>query len=736
MKVRKKLSLLLSFVLLLNVVFTNNFKVKAEEVDNAKVQSVSVSKTEAKAGDSLKVNVEVSNSNTSFGATGYMLYVSPSGQTKEVDLKLVEGTTGKYEGNIKVEANDQIATWKIDFIIVNDDKGNATSIYNSVIHGNNGQDLSGGDFKVQYYTADPANGAKGVALDQSVQIAFLENIAEGKEFDSIAIKDMLGNNVELIKTISDNTLTLKAKNNFKYNGTYSIIVPMDSIVKVDGLTAVLGTPVYSTFSTLTDNTLPELVKVGVDKKNVKAGDVVNFTIEASDAVPGLADTASMMLVSGTKEKELDLTLVDGKYTAKVEIDDSITAGDWKISYISLEDKAYNSVIVYNANVHGYGKNLGAADFSVDLIAPEIIAINPKNQQTEVQLNNEITIVLSEKIAKGNGFDSITLKDNYGRKVELSTEIKDNLFIVHAKDGLKYNGSYSFEIPHNALTDIAGNELKSDLKTTFTTVKEATLPQFVRIYVDKSEANKGDKVTITVEASDEVPGMSDKANLLLVNGEKEINVELALVNGKYKGSITVDENTAEGKWQVSFVTIEDNAYNVAIVYNSKIHGGTGVDLSPADFTVNFAGTAADNNPPVVVDGTPSTNLPLEGSITIKFNEEIQQGVDFDKIQLVDEAGNVIEATVEIKGNTLVITPKVKLEAGKNYLVVVPADAIKDIKGNSLSGNSTTFQFATAPPAPVIPKTGSPVDMSSMMAVGLMFVLLGTAVFAVYRKKRSA
>jgi len=112
----------------------------------------------------------------------------------------------------------------------------------------------------------------------------------------------------------------------------------------------------------------------------------------------------------------------------------------------------------------------------------------------------------------------------------------------------------------------------------------------------------------------------------------------------------------------------------------------------DFTTQVnretdAPTVASTDP---VDG--AVAVPVVKTITVSFNEDIQQGDTYNNIELKDANGNIIAVTRNIRDARLILKPKSRLDYGTEYIVTVPAGAVEDEAGNSLV-KSYTFTFTT-------------------------------------------
>jgi len=98
------------------------------------------------------------------------------------------------------------------------------------------------------------------------------------------------------------------------------------------------------------------------------------------------------------------------------------------------------------------------------------------------------------------------------------------------------------------------------------------------------------------------------------------------------------------------------------------------------------------------------VPVDKEIKVLFTKTVTAGDDFAKITLKDATGNAVEVDVRIEGGSaLYIKPKAALGYGVTYTVVIPAGAVKDEEGYSLSSDYTfTFTTVAEQPKPPVAK----------------------------------
>lgn len=111
-----------------------------------------------------------------------------------------------------------------------------------------------------------------------------------------------------------------------------------------------------------------------------------------------------------------------------------------------------------------------------------------------------------------------------------------------------------------------------------TIDDKIAPIINSIDVEFNQEKLG--VDVIVEASDEGSGLSEVAVVsYITEGNKEKNIELKLIDDKYKGFLPVDAK--DQSMSISFIAIGDKSNNVSVQYNKNVHNVLGNDLSSGD-----------------------------------------------------------------------------------------------------------------------------------------------------------
>jgi hypothetical protein len=637
LKKNKKISLAMSFMFIFSIIFSGNVKVQAAVEDNIApaVKNVSVDKRESTMGNIILVTVEAEDDNSGLAQEANLCYIvkTENGEVeKGIKLSIVDG---KYVGEINIDKTYPLGTWKISFITVEDKEKNVSIVYNSRVHTELDsmssaklQNLSGGDFENIDLSIDAlAPELLTIKVDDN-QIQKYDNVkiivdasddlsGLAEEANLCYISMVGGKEVE--KEVS---LTLV---NGKYQGTITIdesygtgnwLVSFITLQDNEGNVNViynsevhseLGQDLSSANLYLNEDIVsPKVKAISVEKVSGKEeNDTVIVKVQASDDMSGLAEDANLCYVLQKDNKDIEqevaLTFKDGQYIGEINLDDSFIVGEWKVSFITLQDKANNVAVIYNAKVHeGMGIDLSAGNINLsqDTSAPMFQGIS---------VNTNIVNLYDTLVVEVRAIDNSGLEEeaNLCYVSEVDGKVVEKEVVLKLENG-KYIGRLpidetykvgNWRVSFITLQDKLGNVsivynsdvhkgLGTDLSKADLSAKvEGAYLLFNKVYVSTQMAFLGDKVQVVVEATDKAAELKETANLCYVLttplGDVEREVTLNLVDGKYVGSIDVDESYYSGLWKISFITIEDVKGNLIVVYNNKVHEGIGTNLSTGD-----------------------------------------------------------------------------------------------------------------------------------------------------------
>lgn len=229
--------------------------------------------------------------------------------------------------------------------------------------------------------------------------------------------------------------------------------------------------------------------------NVATGEAV-FSVEGGQADPTPPAVVSAEPADGTVGVPVDKTIT-------ITFSEAVQQGS-AYNNITLKDSSNNPVsfaktindlslaivpdnnlidgVVYTLNIPanavqdlaGNGlKNLYTLSFTTeDFTAPTVVSTKPLDGEDDVTVSKTVTITFSEDIEAVNS-NSITLKDSNGASVSFYPSVKGRVLTINPAVDLKYDETYTVEIPAGAVRDTAGNGLQHNFTFTFTTAAESS-----------------------------------------------------------------------------------------------------------------------------------------------------------------------------------------------------------------------------------------------------------------------
>ena len=294
------------------------------------------------------------------------------------------------------------------------------------------------------------------------------------------------------------------------------------------------------------------------------------------------------------------------------------------------------------------------------------------------------------------------------------------YIVQAGDesaDLDYKASNSLTLNGGTIVDGGGNAATLTLATPGAAnslgdnkdlVIDTTIPTVTSVSATTADGSykAADVIAVTVTFSENVTVMGTP-QLQLETGTTDRTVNYA--SGSGTSILTFNYTVQAG----------DESADLAYTGTSALtlNGGTINDAASNAATLTLATVGAtnslSNNKALVIDTTnptlsssspadDATDVSISGDITLTFSEDIQLGTGgIQIIDVTDSSNNfVIDAgnpgsQASVSGNVLTLNPASDLDLNSNYAVVLGADAIDDLAGNSFAGilNVATLNFTT-------------------------------------------
>jgi hypothetical protein len=642
--------------------------------------SVTADKTSVTAGDVVNITIDAVDDKSGIAryvedvGSSAICFITPNGNERWLSTTL-EG--GKLIASLRISEYSEPGEWKIKYMDLIDAAGNLKSIGNIGVEEDwiaETRDLSRGHFTVYDTIADTlAPELKTVTVDKTAATAGeVVNITIEAEDDFSGITtfhDERGNTavsylspsgkekwvelrIEEGKLVGSINIGQYSESGIWRIGNIFIVDKAGNYASIGNSQAPegwgevkrdLSSGNFTVSGTTNDIEAPLLKNVAVDKSNAVAWDTVSITVEAEDAVSGLAarvdgagESYIRYITETGNEKQINLSVVDGKLTAKIYVNEYTTPGAWKVKELYLMDKAGNTVRIGNFQVDNEG-----CDIMLDLSAANI-TVDGTMEDSEPPVFEYVTVDKVNVVPGDTVNISIGAHDDISGIANFADMVGNTELIYLTPSGMyknvsinvtsnplqgtikinQYSDIGTWKLLEIFLVDKAGNrivvgntslnnswgDIMMDLSAADFTVSGTTpdikAPIFTKVSVDKADAVAGDTVNITVEALDDLSGIIDRSlnddgswvNFLTPSGLHR-DVELKLVDGKLVGKIDIGKYSESGLWMINFIQITDNAGNLLFVGNSEIGGEWPEemrDLSSGSFTVT--GTTYDIQPP--------------------------------------------------------------------------------------------------------------------------------------------
>ena len=196
---------------------------------------------------------------------------------------------------------------------------------------------------------------------------------------------------------------------------------------------------FNLTGTEVDTIKPELTNIEVNKKEVKAGEEVEITVEAKDEGGSGIKNVEVHYSSPItyKEKSISLTKdTDGKYRGKLPLTDKDESGEWMVYYAVIYDNAGNYRDVYNSKNPNVLQSWNQDDLShcnFKLTKIDLDTINPLEGSTVLVKNQ----VWSNKTINGD----LYIGPEAVLTVSGNVKVTGNVYVLGA---LKINGGLTID----------------------------------------------------------------------------------------------------------------------------------------------------------------------------------------------------------------------------------------------------------------------------------------------------
>jgi methionine-rich copper-binding protein CopC len=311
-------------------------------------------------------------------------------------------------------------------------------------------------------------------------------------------------------------------------------------------------------------------------------------------------------------------------------------------------------------------------YTIDTVIPTIASTDPKNGATKVASGKTIKVTFSEDIKKGHMW--IELLNSKLKAIPFTATISGKVLTVDPNSNLA-ESLYTLWIHTGAVTDQAGNPVVVR-STKFSTGTPPTITS-----VDPTNnivINTANKALI-ITFSENIKAGSAFTNIKVTNQDGvSVKPLYKVINGK---TLTLTRN---GNY------INGLTYTITLPTGSITDtAGNNINTFTSKFTV-------DTTKPKITSTNPKNNssgFSLTAPITITFNENILEGVNWSKITMKNlNTGKAVSFTKTKNGKTLTIKMTSSRLHKNTYQIYIPAETVKDNAGNK-QNTPYTIKFKT-------------------------------------------
>lgn len=341
------------------------------------------------------------------------------------------------------------------------------------------------------YSKNPADTTTGVAINSPINIVFNQDILVGPDFSLISLK--AGSTVvDYNYCISGGTLTLTPSGNLAYNTTYTVTVPVGSVVY--GVDNTLAYDETFSFTTMAE---PDTV-----------GPIVNSTVPVSSA-NGVALGSSIQIMFNENIFEgqniFDLSLKMGNTVVGFNYSISASTLTLTPSGSLAYETTYTVTVPAGVVKDAAGNTLALSttfNFTTmvepDTVGPAVYSTSPGNYAKSTAVGSPIQIIFNENIQAGENIESISLQAG-STIVNYAYSISGKTLTLTVSGGLDNYKTYTVNIPVNAVKDITGNHLADNYTFYFKTemIPDKNLAAAIRSALDiTGEINGEDMAALT------------------------------------------------------------------------------------------------------------------------------------------------------------------------------------------------------------------------------------------------
>jgi len=316
-------------------------------------------------------------------------------------------------------------------------------------------------------------------------------------------------------------------------------------------------------------------------------------------------------------------------------------------------------------------------YTIDTTKPTVTGVNPANNKVINVANKALVITFSENIKAGNAFTSIKVTNPDGVKVKPLYKVINGKTLTLTRNGYYINGlTYTITLPTGSITDTAGNNIN-----TYTS----------KFTVDFAKPT----ITSTNPTNNKVINVANKA--LVITFSENIKAGSAFSSIKVTNPDGVAVKPLYKVINGKTLTLTRNGYYInGLTYTITLPTGSITDTAGNNINTFTSKFTVDTTKPKITSTNPKNNssgFSLTAPITITFNENILEGVNWSKITMKNlNTGKTVSFTKTKNGKTLTIKMTSSRLHKNTYQIYIPAETVKDNAENK-QNTPYTIKFKT-------------------------------------------
>lgn len=330
---------------------------------------------------------------------------------------------------------------------------------------------------------------------------------------------------------------------------------------------------------ISDNEPPVFNKLTFSKEQINVGDNLEIYVEASDALSGIYEVSTSILVGEQWEyyiMQYDDTIE--KYKCTISITEDMYYKKIKVENLTIRDKAGNELNLWGEDLGSNSVYVTGENGEVDNVDP---IFNGFTTNISVPKPGDILEVYIDAKDEGSGISTMYLdfmiKDRfYMTYFEYDAETEKYKSIIVITDDMKYG---KIEFINLNIYDMAGNYLNvssSQLsRYNLNIADENGMTDIVgpivkSISFSSNKVKVGDTLDIFIDAEDSVSGVNE-VRMSVMAGDNYISASPLYdeISEKYKYSMKITKDMEHKSVEIAYLNIRDNASNETNIGNDGL-----------------------------------------------------------------------------------------------------------------------------------------------------------------------